>query len=136
MSNSNEMDEIRQNPPDWLIKTFEQHNLYKTLYDDLTANGAILQFKDRTTLAMLTVNILEAKTYREHVEEHGVMMVVNGDKGNPITRKNTNAELLDKKENRIIVLLKAFGAAPEYRSNIENKYTVETQPNSDGWDKI
>ena len=128
--------EIRNNPPSWLIVTDEQEELYKTIYDDLTKNGAILQYKDRTTLAILTVNLIEAKGYRAHVAEHGVMMVVNGDKGNPITRKNTNAELLDKKEARIITLLRAFGAAPEYRTASENKNTVQTQSDNDGFGEI
>lgn len=129
-------DEIRDNPPRQYIKTFEQIDMYKTLYDDFTRNGAVMQFKDRNTLAILAINILEAEEHRRHIDEHGVMMIVNGDKGNMITRKNFNAELLDKKENRIITLLKAFGAAPEYRSNTDNKAPVVTQSADDEWDDI
>ena len=128
--------EIRNNPPSLLITTFEQRDLYKTLYDDFTKNGAILQFKDRNTLALLVLSMLDVQKYRAHIEENGVMMVVNGDKGNPITRINKVAELLDKKENKIITLLKAFGAAPEYRTSSENKSTVDVQSDNDGFGTI
>ena len=128
--------EIRNNPPSLLITTFEQRDLYKTLYDDFTKNGAILQFKDRNTLALLVLSMLDVQKYRAHIDEHGVMMVVNGDKGNPITRINKVAELLDKKENKIITLLKAFGAAPEYRTSSENKSTVDVQSDNDGFGTI
>lgn len=126
------MSEVRNNPPA-MVNTTELIALYQTLYDDITRDGKILEFADRNLLGLLAVNIAEMEVYRAHVVEHGVMMTVKGDRG-MVTKGNKNADFLDKKENRVIAMFKAFGMAPEYRTT--KAALNPTQPMDDGFGKV
>ena len=104
---------VRDNPPDSIVSP-EELTAYQVLYDDIAGSNKILQLNDRHTLAELAIITVEMKELRKSINTDGVMMKVDGDRGE-VTKRNGACDVLDKRITAHARLLKAFGMAPEYR---------------------
>ena len=130
------MSAIRKNPPESVV-TFEQLQMYKTYYDDLTENGVILQYHDRHGLAELAVIMCEMNTLREDLRVNKEWMKVNGDKGNPVMKRNPARDALEKIRPQYFRLMKEFKMTPSSRGNQVGGVVPESQgDDGDGWSKV
>ena len=107
------MSEIRNNPP-MSIVTFEQGQMYKTLYDDITENGILLQYHDRHGLGELAAIMCEMNDLRAEIRKDGESMEVQGDR-NVVTKKNPARDALEKIRPHQIRLMKEFKMTPNSR---------------------
>ena len=107
------MSEIRSNPPDSVV-TFEEIQMYKTLYDDITDNGVLLQYHDRHSLGELAVILCEMNTLRAEIRKSGESLAVQGDR-NVVTKKNPARDALEKIRPQSMRLMKEFKMTPSSR---------------------
>jgi len=127
------MSEIRKNPPD-SVNTFEQQQMYMTLYDDITENGVLLQYHDRHGLGELAVIMCEMNTLRADLRENGESIKVQGDR-NKVTKKNPARDALEKIRPHQIRLMKEFKMTPNSRG--KQVGVVESQGKTDdGWGDV
>lgn len=103
--------EIREKPPS-SVATWEEVDKYKTLYDDITNNGVILQYHHRHALGELACMLVEMESLRRSLRDNGEAMTVNGDKGNTVTKRNPARDALDKLRTQSFRLMKEFKMTP------------------------
>ena len=103
--------EIRERPPS-SVATWEEVDKYKTLYDDITNNGVILQYHHRHALGELACMLVEMEGLRRSLRDDGEAMKVNGDKGNTVTKRNPARDALDKLRTQSFRLMKEFKMTP------------------------
>ena len=127
------MSEIRNNPPDSVVD-FEQVNMYKTLYDDITENGVHLKYHDRHTLGELAVILCEINTLRAELRREGESMKVQGDR-NVVTKKNPARDALEKIRPHSLRLMKEFKMTPSSRG-AKDLIGPESGDKSDGYGEI
>ena len=127
------MSGVRENPPDSII-TAGELTVYEVMFDDINSSGRVLQFNDRHALAELAIITVEMKGLRQDIRRDGVMMKVDGDRGE-ITKRNGACDVLDKRITAHARLLKAFGMAPEYRPK-QTGGDVPPQKEGDGFGDI
>ena len=124
---------IRSNPPDSVV-TFQEHEKYKVLYDDITANGVLLQYHDRHALAELAVTMVEMNRLRKDLLDKGEHLEVQGDR-NKVSKKNPSRDALEKVRPAVLRLMKEFKMTP----NSRGKTTVgipESGKQEDGFDEV
>jgi hypothetical protein len=109
------MSEIRNNPPESVV-SFEERQMYKTLYDDITDNGVLLQYHDRHPLGELAVIICEMNTLRAEIRKSGESMQVQGDR-HVVTKKNPARDALEKIRPQAMRLMKEFNMTPSSRKS-------------------
>ncbi len=127
------MSEIRSNPPESVV-TFEQQDMYKTLYDDITDNGVLLQYHDRHSLGELAVILCEMNVLRADLRKNGEWMEVQGDR-NQIMKKNPARDALEKIRPQSFRLMKEFKMTPNSRG--KQTGVPESQGNNDdGWGNV
>lgn len=126
------MNEIRDNPPESVVE-YEEHQMYKTLYDDITSNGVLLQYHDRHTLGELAVILCEMNTLRSELRKHGESMEVQGDR-NKVTKKNPARDALEKIRPQAMRLMKEFKMTPSSRG--KQSGVPESGKQDDGWDEV
>ena len=107
------MSQIRSNPPE-SVNTFEQGQMYKILYDDMTENGVLLQYHDRHALGELAVINCEMNDLRADLRKNGESIEVQGDR-NVVTKKNPARDALEKIRPHQIRLMKEFKMTPSSR---------------------
>ena len=103
--------EIREKPPSSVV-TWEERDKYRTLYDDITKNGVVLQYHHRHALGELSCMLVEMEHLRKCLREDGEAMTVNGDKGNTVTKRNPARDALDKLRTQSFRLMKEFKMTP------------------------
>lgn len=103
--------EIREKPPS-SVATWEEVDKYKTLYDDITNNGVILQYHHRHALGELACMLVEMEWLRKSLRDDGEAMKVNGDKGNTVTKRNPARDAIDKLRTQSFRLMKEFKMTP------------------------
>ena len=130
------MSGIRENWPTSVVSEVEVEQ-YKTLYDDITNNGVILQYHDRFMLAELAVTIVEANRLRAILVEEGEWVEVQGDR-NQIRKKNPARDALEKIRPVMLRMMKEFKMSPSSRGAKQGiQLGVENQgDNSDGFNDI
>lgn len=128
------MSGIRENPP-FSVVTAEQHDVYRTLYDDVTNNGVELQYQDRHALAELAVNLVDMSNLRRDITEKGTAMTVEGDKGSTVTKRNPSIDVLQKIQPVVIRLMKEFKMMPNSRKQTITGI-VGGGAGDDGWDDV
>ena len=127
------MSEIRKNPPESVF-TFDQTQMYKTLYDDMTENGVLLQYHDRHALGELAVINCEMNDLRKDLRLNGESIEVQGDR-NMVTKKNPARDALEKIRPHQIRLMKEFKMTPNSRKATQG--VPESQGNKDdGWGDV
>ena len=109
------LSEIRNNPPSSVV-TFEQVDMYRTYYDDMTENGVLLQYHDRHGLGELAVIICEMNDLRKDLRDHGEHLKVQGDR-NQIMKKNPSRDALEKIRPQFFRLMKEFKMTPNSRGS-------------------
>lgn len=109
------MDDIRDNPPDFLRSDEELH-YYRTIYDDLIRNKTPLQFKDRTTIGMLASNLAQFDQANDDISENGFTITYQGDR-KEITKINPAVGVLKECKSEIRQYLKEFGMSPSSRTS-------------------
>lgn len=124
---------IREKPPG-SIKTWEEGNMYRTLYDDISEGGVVLDKNHRHALAELALLVLEMQSLRAHINRHGASMTVNGDKGNTVTKRNPSVDALQKCRVQYLQFLKEFNMTPA--SNKKKLSLPGVQREDDGWDDV
>lgn len=127
------MSSIRENPPASVV-TYEQKNLFKTLYDDITENGVVLKYHDRHGLGELAVIMCEMNDLRTHLRDNGEWLKVQGDR-NVIHKKNPSREALEKIRPTMMRLMKEFQMTPNSRGK-QVSGIVENPSQQDGWDQV
>lgn len=105
------LSEIREKPPSSVV-TWEEVDKYKTLYDDITNNGVVLQYHHRHALGELACMLVEMERLRKSLRDEGEAMRVNGDKGNTVTKRNPARDALDKLRTQSFRLMKEFKMTP------------------------
>jgi len=128
------MSEIRNNPP-MSIVTFEQGQMYKTLYDDITENGILLQYHDRHGLGELAAIMCEMNDLRAEIRKDGESMEVQGDR-NVVTKKNPARDALEKIRPHQIRLMKEFKMTPNSRKTTAMGGVHGGPDKQDGYDDI
>lgn len=127
------MSGIRKNPPE-SVNTFEQVQMYKTIYDDLTENGVLLQYHDRHGLGELAVIMCEMNELRSDLRLNGEWCEVQGDR-NVIKKKNPSRDALEKIRPQCFRLMKEFKMTPSSRG--KQVGVVESAgSNEDGWGDV
>ena len=124
---------IRRNPPS-SVRTFEEHEKYKVLYDDITDNDVILQYHDRHALAELAVTMCEMDRLRADLIDNGEWQEVQGDR-NKIKKKNPARDALEKIRPAVLRLMKEFKMTPSSRG----KTTIGLESGAkteDGFDEV
>lgn len=124
---------IRSNPPDSVV-TFMEHDKYKTLYDDITNNGVLLQYHDRHSLAELAVAMCDMIELRVEIRKNGEWMETQGDR-NMIKKKNPARDALAKLQPVVLRLMKEFKMTPSSRGKIAGGIPESGQQN-DGFGEI
>ena len=128
------MSDIKNSPP-FSVVTFEQADVYRTLYDDITTNGIELQYQDRHALGELAVNLVEMNNLRKHITEEGAAMTVEGDKGSTVTKRNPSIDVLQKIQPVVIRLMKEFKMMPNSRKQTMGGI-IGGGNGGDGWDDV
>ena len=128
------MSGIRGNPP-FSVVTAEQHDVYRTLYDDITNNGIELQYQDRHALGELAVNLVDMNNLRKDITEKGTAMTVEGDKGSTVTKRNPSIDVLQKIQPVVIRLMKEFKMMPNSRKQTISGI-IGGGAGDDGWDDV
>ena len=127
------MSQLRNNPPE-SVSTFEHGQMYKTLYDDMTENGVLLQYHDRYALGELAVINCDMNELRADLRKNGESIEVQGDR-NVVTKKNPARDALEKIRPHQIRLMKEFKMTPNSRK--ANTGVPESQGNKDdGWGDV
>ena len=131
MSNS-----IRDNWPSSVTSTTEVLK-YKTLYDDITDNGVILQYHDRHMLAELAVSMVEMDRLRKELLKNGEWVECQGDR-NQIMKKNPARDALEKIRPVVLRIMKEFKMSPGSRGGRQGVQVGVENPgdNSDGFNDI
>jgi len=97
---------VRDNPPDSVrYAGFSEQDRYRTLYDDITANGTVIHYVDRHALGELAVSLCQMDYLRQDINERGVAMEVEGDRAR-VTKRNPS---LDAIQRLYPVVMKLFG---------------------------
>lgn len=105
------LSEIRERPPTSVV-TFAEVDKYKTLFDDITNNGVILQYHHRHALGELACMLVEMESLRASLRDEGEWAEVNGDKGNQVRKRNPARDALDKLRTQSFRLMKEFKMTP------------------------
>lgn len=124
---------IRDKPPG-SITTWAEVEVYRTLYDDITAGGVVLDINHRHALAELSCLTVEMSLLRAHVNEHGASMTVNGDKRNTVTKRNPSVDALLKCRVQYLQLLKEFKMTPA--SGKKQGLELGEKTGDDGWSDV
>ena len=125
---------VRSSPPE-SVKDIVEHERYRTLYDDITANGTVIQYSDRHALGELACMLCLADSLRDELRLHGSSMEVEGDKA-MITKKNPAGDLLLRLGPQIKAMFNEFKMTPTSRGKQfggvgENNKTV-----NDGFNEV
>ena len=131
----NDSSGIRENPPASVV-TFEQHELYRQLYDDISDNGVVLQYQDRHALAELAIVTIEIGELRADIAQNGYTLTVSGDRGSTVTKRNPALEVLQKLQPTHIKLLREFKMTPSTRKTSEGVVGGGAGGKSDGFDEV
>lgn len=119
---------VRSSPPESVKDVFE-HERYRTLYDDITSNGTVIQYADRHALGELACMLCLADNLRKELRENGSSMEVTGDRA-MITKKNPAGDLLLRLGPQIKAMLNEFKMTPMSRGKQfggvgENQKTID-----------
>ncbi len=125
---------VRDRPP-MSVVTFEMVDTYRTLYDDITDNGTVVQFVDRHALGELAVTICEMNELRNQLRTGGESIKAQGDR-HMITKKNPAREALQRLYPVMMKLFSEFNMTPKARGNsfVGKGETSETK--DDGFEDI
>ena len=126
------MSEIRNNPPESVVD-YEEIQMYKTLYDDITDNGVLLQYQDRHALGELATMQCEMNRLRQSLRTDGEWVKVQGDR-NKIMKRNPARDSLEKIRPKYTQLLKEFKMTPGSRG--KQTGVPESGKLDDGFDKV
>lgn len=126
------MSGIRQNPPD-SVKEFDQIQMYKVLYDDITENGVLLQYHDRHSLGELAVMLCEMNDLRADLRKNGEWCECQGDR-NMVMKKNPARDALEKIRPQSFRLMKEFKMTPNSRG--KQVGVIEDRNTDDGFGNI
>lgn len=129
------MSGIRGNWPD-SVKSAIEIMMYKTLYDDITNNGVLLQYQDRHLLGELAVTMVEMNRLRDQLVTEGEWVEVQGDR-NTIKKKNPCRDALEKLRPVALRIMKEFKMSPTSRGNKSGLNPLENGgESSDGWGDV
>lgn len=126
---------IRENPPS-SVSTFAEEDKYRTLYDDITNNGVILQYHHRHALGELACMLVEMERLRESLREDGVWMEVSGDKGSTIRKRNPAQDALDKLRTQTTRYFREFRMTPGSAGKTMSVPGQGSDKTEDGWDDV
>lgn len=104
---------VRDNPPASVVSFVEQDR-YRTLYDDITGNGCVMQYVDRHALGELAVTMCQMDELRRDVNEKGTSMEVDGDRA-VVTKRNPSVDALLKLYPIVMKLMNEFKMSPNSR---------------------
>lgn len=122
---------IKSNPPASVVE-MEEHEMYRTLYQDITDNGIVLQYHDRHLLGELAVTLVEMNRLRADLRENGESLELQGDR-NMVTKKNPARDALEKLRPAALRIMKAFKMAPDFRGNV---LAPPKEKADDGFDEV
>lgn len=130
------MSGIRENPPE-SVTCVAELNMYRTLYDDITDNGVLLQYQDRHLLGELAVTQVEMNRLRAELVANGEWLEVQGDR-NMVRKKNPCRDALEKLRPVALRIMKEFKMSPMSRGNKAGAgLHVENPKNDDdGWGDV
>jgi P27 family predicted phage terminase small subunit len=126
------MSEIRNNPPDSVVE-FDELDMYRTLYDDITDNKVLLQYHDRHSLGELAVMMCEINRLRVEIRRDGESMEVQGDR-HIVTKKNPARDALEKIRPQCHKLMKEFKMTPQSRGKQVGEFNKKKA--DDGFDEV
>jgi hypothetical protein len=104
------MSGVRSSPPE-SIETFDQIQMYRTLYDDITDNGIIIEYHHRHALGELASITCEMNDLRRELRTNGEANLMQGDR-HMITKKNPARDALEKIRSHQLKLMKEFKMTP------------------------
>jgi hypothetical protein len=104
------MSEVRSNPPQ-SVETFEQIQMYRILYDDISDNGILLEYHHRHALGELATITCEMNDLRRELRTDGESKELQGDR-HIITKKNPARDALEKIRSHQLKLMKEFNMTP------------------------
>ena len=104
---------VRKNHPK-AVRTIEQIEQYRTLYDDITANGTVIQYADRHALGLLACMVCQYDQLSQDLMENGAANEVQGDRA-MITKKNPAGDLLLRLAPQIKAMFAEFKMTPASR---------------------
>lgn len=104
---------VRKNHPKSVTR-MEEIERYRTLYDDITANGTTIQYADRHALGELACMLCQADQLRQELREYGSAMTVEGDRA-MVTKKNPAGDLLLRLGPQIKAMFAEFKMTPASR---------------------
>lgn len=126
---------IRENPPACVVSSAD-YDQYKTLYDDITANGVVLEEVDRHALGELATMLVEMQSLRQNLLTNGEFMEVNGDKGNQVRKRNPSRDAIDKLRNQVKGYFREFKMTPSSRGKVFGGVGSSGLDNDPEWDKV
>ena len=125
---------VRSNPPA-SVRSIEEHERYRTLYDDITTNAVVIQYADRHALGELACMLCLADELRKELRENGSSMEVTGDRA-IITKKNPAGDLLLRLGPQIKAMLNEFKMTPNSRGKTFAGVGETDKTAGDDWDKL
>jgi hypothetical protein len=127
------MSEVRNNPPE-SVETFEQIQMYRTLYDDISDNGIIIEYHHRHALGELASITCEMNDLRRELRTNGEANLMQGDR-HMITKKNPARDALEKIRSHQLKLMKEFNMTPFSAGKATGIIGKTTEPEGN-WGKI
>lgn len=125
---------VRQSHPK-SVRTVEQIEQYRTLYDDITANGTTIQYADRHALGLLSCMICQYDQLSKELEENGASMEVTGDRA-MITKKNPAGDLILRLGPQIKAMFAEFKMTPASRGKTYGGTGETPKTTGDGFELI
>ncbi|UNY40129.1 terminase small subunit [Aeromonas phage vB_AveS_KLEA5] len=104
---------VRKNHPS-MVSLVEQIEQYRTLYDDITANGTVIQYADRHALGLLACMLCQYDKLLQELMDNGAATEVQGDRA-MITKKNPAGDLLLRLGPQIKAMFAEFKMTPASR---------------------
>ncbi len=125
---------VRSSPPE-SVKDIAEHERYRTLYDDITSNGTVIQYSDRHALGELACMLCLADNLRQELRDNGSSMEVTGDRA-MITKKNPAGDLLLRLGPQIKAMLNEFKMTPMSRGKQFGGVGETHKTTNDGFDEV
>lgn len=125
------MSEVKNNPPASIV-TEQEIEMYETLFDDIKASGASIQFEDRHALGELAASLVDMAICREVIRE-GTTMEVQGDR-NTVTKPKPEVAMLQKLQVHVKAMFREFNLTPNSRGSKGGKGGAAS--GDDGFGKI
>lgn len=105
---------VRDNPPASVAGSWQSIDRYRTLYDDIVANGTTIQYVDRHALGELAVTLCQMDDLRNSISVKGTAMEVPGDRA-MVTKRNPDLDALQKLYPVMMKLFSEFKMTPNSR---------------------